>query len=79
VLIDLRTPGEIEKTPLLDILAKNFDVYTPNFAENFRNLDKKENYFIYCAHGNRSASVYQSMKTAGFENVFELKGGIEGK
>ena len=79
VLIDLRTPAEIEKTPMIDKSAKNFDVYSIDFAENFRNLDKNQYYFIYCAHGNRSASVYKSMKKAGFTNVFELKGGILGK
>lgn len=78
-LIDLRTPAEIKTLPMLDASAKNFNFYSPTFAENFRDLDRDKTYFIYCAHGNRSASVYKSMKAAKFTNVFELKGGITAK
>ena len=40
--------------------------------------DKKQPFILYCAHANRSHSLGQFLdKQLHFENVFELKNGIE--
>ncbi len=39
--------------------------------------DKKTPFIIYCAHGTRTHSLGQGLMQMGFENFYELKGGIE--
>ena len=39
--------------------------------------DKKTPFIIYCAHASRTQSLGQGLIQMGFENVYELKGGIE--
>jgi rhodanese-related sulfurtransferase len=39
--------------------------------------DKKEPLIVYCAHANRSKSLAEGLVEMGFENVYELKDGIE--
>ncbi len=39
--------------------------------------DKKEPFIIYCAHASRTEVLGQGLVQMGFENVYELKGGIE--
>jgi rhodanese-related sulfurtransferase len=39
--------------------------------------DKKSPLIIYCAHANRSKSLGEGLTQMGFENVYELNGGIE--
>jgi rhodanese-related sulfurtransferase len=39
--------------------------------------DRKEPFIIYCAHANRTKSLGQGLLQMGFENVYELEGGIE--
>jgi rhodanese-related sulfurtransferase len=39
--------------------------------------DKKSPFIIYCAHANRTKSLAEGLVDMGFENVYELKGGIE--
>ena len=39
--------------------------------------DKKAPLIIYCAHATRTKSLGKGLVQMGFENVYELKGGIE--
>ena len=39
--------------------------------------DKKAPFIIYCAHASRTRSLGEGLIGMGFENVYELKGGIE--
>src|SRR5688572_4896322 len=36
----------------------------------------EKTYFVYCQAGGRSKSAYEIMKKEGFNNVYELNGGI---
>jgi rhodanese-related sulfurtransferase len=83
--IDIRTPGEWKQTGIIKGAHKMM-FFTPkgnaDLAEWFFNLgrlvkDKKQPILIYCAHANRSKSLGQGLINMGFENVYELKGGIE--
>ncbi len=74
VLIDVRTKpefiqGRIPKAKLIDISSSSF---TAEIAK----LDKNRPYFVYCQSGMRSRAACSNMKKLGFENVYNLAGGI---
>ena len=84
-VIDIRTPMEWKQTGIIEGAHKMM-FFTPNgqpdLAQWFFDLghlvkDKKEPILIYCAHANRTQSLGQGLSQMGFENVYELKGGIE--
>ena len=84
-VIDIRTPMEWKQTGIIEGAHKMM-FFTPkgqpDLAQWFFDLghlvkDKKEPILIYCAHANRSKSLGQGLEQMGFENVYELKGGIE--
>lgn len=74
-IIDLRTPQELEMGKIEG--AKNIDFYEPDFRSNLDALDRSQPYLIYCNSGNRSAQALEMMREMGFEDVKELKGGIQ--
>jgi len=83
--IDIRTPMEWKQTGIIKGAHKMMfftPTGQPDLAQWFFELghlvkDKKEPLLIYCAHANRSKSLGQGLSSMGFENVYELKGGIE--
>ena len=83
--IDIRTPMEWKQTGIIKGAHKMM-FFTPkgqpDLAQWFFKLghlvkNKKEPILLYCAHANRSKSLGQGLEQMGFENVYELKGGIE--
>ena len=83
--IDIRTPMEWKQTGIIKGAHKMM-FFTPkgqpDLAQWFFELghlvkDKKEPILLYCAHANRSKALGQGLEQMGFENVYELKGGIE--
>ena len=83
--IDIRTPMEWKQTGIIKGAHKMM-FFTPkgqpDLAQWFFDLghlvkDKKQPLLIYCAHANRSNSLGKGLEQMGFENVYELKGGIE--
>jgi len=84
-VIDIRTPGEWKQTGIIKGAHKMM-FFAPNgqpdLAGWFFKLghlvkDRKEPFIIYCAHANRSKTLGKGLEQMGFENVYELKGGIE--
>ncbi len=84
-VIDIRTPMEWQQTGVIKGAHKMM-FFTPNgqpdIAEWFFALghlvkSKREPIVIYCAHANRSKALGQGLVQMGFEEVYELKGGIE--
>lgn len=73
-LIDVRTAGEFAKGHLQN--AKNIDWNGGNFDGQIGTFDKKQPILVYCLSGGRSASAAKKMRNMGFEQVFELEGGI---
>ncbi len=73
VLVDVREPEEFAECriaggqliPLGEIMQR-----AP------RELDKKSEIVVYCAHGVRSMHALQALRTLGFEKVRSLTGGI---
>lgn len=73
-LIDVRTPKEHESGHIAN--SQNIDFKSPTFAEDISKLDKKKPVILYCKSGGRSAKCAKKMKEAGFEKIYDLKGGI---
>ena len=74
ILLDVRTPEEFESGHLPGAL--NINVQGLDFHEQIENLDPHNAYFVYCRSGGRSAAACRYMDSKGFEEVYNLKGGI---
>ena len=75
IIIDVRSAEEFEtgyipKAIQLDILN------SVNFIQGLESLDKSISYYVYCRSGARSSQACQVMSQMGFENTFNLLGGI---
>ena len=46
------------------------------FIDGIQKLDKNKNYYVYCHSGVRSVQACQIMNSFGFENLYNLLGGI---
>lgn len=73
-LIDVRTKEEYDAVRIPK--SKLIDIYQPMFLEMIDKLDRSKNYFVYCRSGSRSYSACAQMKKMGFENLYNLSGGI---
>ena len=74
VVIDVRDEsekieGDIEGNVLINM-------FSPDFFDRIQDLDKDKTYLIYCRSGNRSAQTCNLMSRMGFENLYNLNGGI---
>jgi adenylyltransferase/sulfurtransferase len=70
-VLDVREPHEYE--------VANIGVRLVPLGELPRRLaefDQNENFAIHCKTGGRSARAVRLMREAGFENVYNVKGGI---
>ncbi len=84
-VIDIRTPQEWKETGIIEGAHKiTFfnEKGQPLIADWFFEVghlvkDKKEPILLYCAHASRSKALAEGLVSMGFENVYELKGGIE--
>lgn len=74
VIIDVRTPAEFESGHLEN--AVNINFFAPDFKDQLENLDKTQPVSVYCKVGGRSAKAAEVMKDMGFEEVYDLEGGI---
>lgn len=74
VVIDVRTSGEVAMGYIPG--AKHIDLMSSGFAAQIEKLDKAKSYYIYCRSGNRSYQAGLMMAKSGFENIFNLSGGI---
>lgn len=75
VLLDVRTPGEVEDGAIPG--AVNIDFNAPDFGEKISALDKTKPYYVYCMGGGRSSKTVDKMKAEGFANVYNLEGGFK--
>ena len=74
IILDVRTPPEFKQSAIDG--AINIDCMGSNFIKKIEELDKSKTYFVYCRSGNRSGSACKLMGNAGFENVYNLSGGL---
>ena len=74
-ILDVRTDDEFEDSHIPD--SKLLDIKDPqSFINGIQELDKDKNYYVYCHSGVRSVQACQIMKSFGFENIYNLLGGI---
>lgn len=75
VLLDVRTDEEVEEVTLDG--AQHFDFYQgQDFLNHLQALDKSKNYYVYCRSGGRSGQTCLLMTQLGFENTYNLIGGM---
>ncbi len=74
VTLDVRTLEEFNEVRIAG--ASNLDFYAPDFSDRLDTLDKTLPYFVYCRSGNRSGQTLDIMRDLGFEQVYNLDGGI---
>ena len=75
VVLDIRTPEEFAGGHLAG--AINIDYYADDFESQLRQLDLEVPYVMYCNSGNRSSNALPVMDSIGFDEVYELDGGIQ--
>jgi len=73
-IVDIRTPQEYRQGHIKN--AVNINLFDRNFLEEVGKLDKTKPVFIYCRTGNRTSSASKKMVKLGFQQVYDLKGGI---
>lgn len=75
VILDVRTEGEFSEGFIPD--AINIDIHKgQGFIYQLEALDKTKNYYVYCRSGARSEQACNVMNQLGFENAYNLVGGI---
>jgi rhodanese-related sulfurtransferase len=73
ILLDVRTPEEIAGGKIAN--SENI-VWDDSFVDKLSNLEHKP-IFVYCASGIRSAKAAAVLKEKGYNNVYELDGGMK--
>jgi len=74
LLLDVRTKEEYINERIKDSILINF--YSQDFLEQIKLLDKNVGYLVYCRSGNRSRTALDIMNKLGFQNSYNLIGGI---
>ena len=74
LLVDVRTPEEFSVARIPG--AVNYDIKSEDFAEQIENIDRSTPMYLYCRSGRRSNTAAVKLKELGFEQVYDLEGGI---
>ncbi len=75
VILDVRTEDEFNSGSIAS--AINIDIHKgQGFIYLIEELDKSKNYYVYCRSGARSGQACSIMNQLGFENAYNLLGGI---
>ena len=75
VILDVRTQEEVEEGKIPNSL--HIDIHRgQGFIYEVDALDKSKNYYVYCRSGGRSGQACSIMNQLGFENTYNLIGGI---
>jgi rhodanese-related sulfurtransferase len=71
-LLDVRTPGEYQQMRLADAHLIPIDQVTQRIGE----IPQDRPVIVYCAVGSRSAQVFNYLARRGYNEVYNLEGGI---
>ena len=75
IILDVRTTEEFSEGYIAN--ATNLNIYDANtFMSKIQSYNKENSYYLYCKSGARSAQACQIMSQLGFNNVYNLLGGI---
>lgn len=72
-LLDVRQPAEYEESHLPGATL----VPLPELPDKLKELDREHPFVLYCAAGGRSRAAANLMLHQGFNDVYQLEGGIE--
>jgi len=73
-IIDIRTPEEFSEGHIEGAININF--FDKAFLDQMSQFDKSKPVFLYCRSGNRTSSASKKIANLGFEQVYDLQGGI---
>lgn len=71
-IFDMRKPGEYEAEHIENVNSMPLDYIN----DNFRNYPNDEPFYIHCAGGYRSVIAASILKSRGYHNVIDIKGGF---
>ena len=75
IVLDVRTNDEVAEGIIPN--AVHIDIHLgQGFIDEVEKLDKSKDYYVYCRSGGRSAQACAVMNHLGFENTYNLLGGI---
>ena len=75
VILDVRTDAEVADGIIPN--AIHIDIHKgQGFIDELEALDKTKNYYVYCRSGNRSRQACAIMENLGFNNTYNLLGGM---
>ncbi|NQX92358.1 MAG: rhodanese-like domain-containing protein, partial [Flavobacteriales bacterium] len=73
IYLDAREQKEYDVSHIEDAICVGYDTFD---MASVANLDKSKPIVVYCSIGYRSNEVAAKLEEAGFENVYNLYGGI---
>lgn len=73
-IVDVRTKGEFKGGHIAN--ASNVELSSPDFQSMASALDKTKPVFVYCLSGGRSAKAADYFRNEGFQEVYEMPGGM---
>lgn len=76
LLIDVRSPQEYAESHLDK--AINIPLYELEVEAKKTLTDKGRTLIVYCQSGNRSKHAMEILERIGYQNVYELKDGLDG-
>jgi rhodanese-related sulfurtransferase/glutaredoxin len=74
-ILDVRTATEYGQSHLANALQADW-TNREQFKDRVQYLDKTTPLYVYCLSGGRSAAAAQWLRDAGYQQVYELEGGI---
>lgn len=74
VVLDVRSAFEQREGAIPGNIL--IDMFDPAFTQKVTKLDKNKTYMVYCRSGNRSKTACSVLASKGFENLYNLKGGM---
>tara|TARA_B100000809_G_C14604798_1_gene338803 strand:- start:139 stop:444 length:306 start_codon:yes stop_codon:yes gene_type:complete len=73
-IIDVRTEEEVAEGKIDG--ATNINIFNPDFTDKIDEYDKSKTYVMICRSGARSSQACMQMMGLGFENLYNLEGGM---
>lgn len=73
VILDTREPNEFAISHIEGALAAGYDEFDQAFVKD---VPKDQPILVYCSVGYRSERIGEQLKEMGFQNVYNLYGGI---
>jgi rhodanese-related sulfurtransferase len=74
IVLDVRSIGEFNQSHLKNVIL--IDYNGSSFKEEVMKLDTNKKYILYCRSGVRSAKASNMMAQSGFNEVYNMLGGI---